>query len=278
MPGAIVEQARAKINLALHVLGRRADGYHELDSAVAFADVGDVLHLEPAQATSLTIHGPFAAGLSADAGNLVLKAAAALVQCAPVGPVRIVLEKNLPVASGIGGGSADAAAALRGLMRLNDIRLAPDQLVKLALSLGADVPVCLQQGFCRMTGIGETITPMDGLPARFIVLANPLAACSTQAVFAALGLRAGERFAEPLDPQQPASWRNDLQEPAVRALPVIADVLAALTQERGLSDIRMSGSGATCFGLAASRPVADAAAARLSAQNPQWWVRAASLS
>ncbi len=278
MPGVIAEEARAKINLALHVLGRRADGYHELDSIVAFADVGDVLHFEPARETALEISGPFASGLSAGPDNLILKAAAALARVTPVPAARIRLEKNLPVASGMGGGSADGAAALRGLLRLADKGLPSEVLTPLALSLGADVPVCLGQKVCRMRGIGEEIAAATTLPADAIVLVNPLTACSTQAVFAALGLRAGERHASALDPGDPASWRNDLQEPALRVLPLIADVLAALSTEATLHTVRMSGSGATCFGLASSRTVAEQAAVRLAARHPDWWMKAASLS
>ncbi len=158
MTDLITEFAPAKVNLALHILGRRTDGYHELDSVVAFADVGDVLVLQPAERTELTLAGPFAADVPTTADNLVLKAHAALAKHLALPSVAFHLTKNLPVASGIGGGSADAAAALRGLLKLSGNKPDDDVLNRIALTLGADVPVCLQGSACRMQGVGETIT------------------------------------------------------------------------------------------------------------------------
>jgi 4-diphosphocytidyl-2-C-methyl-D-erythritol kinase len=271
---SITEFAPAKINLALHVLGRRGDGYHELDSIVAFADVGDVLTLAPAAETSLEISGPFAGQLSSSADNLVLRAHALLN--AP--PVAFHLEKNLPIASGIGGGSADAAAALRALIRVFDLALGPDELNVLALKLGADVPVCLHGKPCRMRGIGEKLEKGTFALPSAIVLANPGRATSTPEVFRQLGLQPGDSFGAAISPgSDAASWRNDLAKPAMNLVPEIGDVVAELRNAKGITCARMSGSGATCFGLSNSLAEAQAAAASLSAQHPTWWVKAATL-
>lgn len=274
---AYTEFAPAKINLALHVLGRRNDGYHELDSIVAFADVGDVLKFDVSDRTSLTIDGPFATGLSTGPDNLVLKAVAAMGSVIALPPVHITLIKNLPIASGIGGGSADAAATLRGLLRHAKTQPSQKQLQSVALSLGADVPVCFHGKPCRMQGIGETITPVQSLPWNAIVLVNPLQACSTAEVFRHLGLAKGDQHGTALDLQRPEMWRNDLVPPALKTLPLILDVLTALKFENLLDPIRMSGSGATCFGLAATMEDAQKAAAVLAGNHPEWWVRAAKL-
>lgn len=267
----IVEKAPAKINLALHVTGKRTDGYHLLDSLVAFADMGDVLHFREAAETSLTITGPFAHRLNPqDEENLVLRAVAGLRALLPELPaVEITLEKHLPVSSGIGGGSADAAAALRGLLRLG--RSCPDreEITRLALSLGADVPVCLESQSCRMQGIGETISPWRFTKAHAL-LVNPGVACNTSEVFRELALSQGK-------PGLPVGFtlsecRNDLEAPARRLLPVIGDVLTALRECAGVELARMSGSGATCFALFRDGQAARAAAARLHAAHPQWWV------
>ena len=259
MSAVIREFAPAKINLALHVLGRRTDGYHDIDSVVAFADVGDVLELTTADQTSLTIDGPFAADLSATTDNLVLKAHAALARHKTLPPIAFRLTKNLPIASGIGGGSADAAAALRGVMRLAKVQLYDETLQAVSLSLGADVPVCLHGKTCRMQGVGEVITPLENLPARAIVLANPLQACGTADVFRSMGLKPGDALGAALDVTQPASWRNDMGAAALKVLPVIGDVLAALSHLPKVTAVRMSGSGATCFALfdrlAAAKPL-----------------------
>ncbi len=273
----ITERALAKINLALHVRGRRDDGYHDLDSIVAFADIGDVLTFTTAARTTLSVHGAFAEGLTAGADNLILRAAAALSAVVNIPATAITLEKNLPVASGIGGGSADAAATLRGLIRLADARIEPSELDRMALALGADVPVCLRSTACRMTGIGDEIFPIASLPQPALVLANPMLPCATAAVFAKLGLRAGQIFGTSVDLDDPATWRNDLELPALAVVPLIGGVLAALRSEPLLTAVRMSGSGATCFGLAQSRADAEAVALRLQAHHPGWWVRAANL-
>jgi 4-diphosphocytidyl-2-C-methyl-D-erythritol kinase len=271
-----LEEARAKINLALHVLGRRSDGLHELDSVVAFADIGDTLLFEPAVATSLSITGPHGANLSSGADNLVLKALAAVSQHVKLPTLRITLNKVLPVASGIGGGSADAAAALRGAIRASGVHLPRETLMEIALALGADVPVCLAGKASRMQGVGQVITPF-ALPETAIVLVNPHIACNTADVFKALGLKAGQRYLSPLDPAKPDTWRNDLTRPAALVRPVITEVLAALHGVEGFAAVRMSGSGATCFGLARSLAQAEVAADKLSRLRPDWWVRAARL-
>ena len=272
----LTEFAPAKVNLALHVTGRRADGYHLLDSLVVFADAGDVLHAAPADALTLDVTGPFAQALAGTADNLVLLAARALAATNGIVPrARITLEKHLPVASGIGGGSADAAAALRLLARLWGVPAAPPAL---ALALGADVPVCHAGRPARMGGVGEVLSPAPHLPGCFILLVNPGVAVATPAVFAAR--RGG--FSVPL--ALPAHWpdatamaedlgrhANDLEAPATALAPVIGEVLATLRTLPGALLARMSGSGATCFALFASAEAAQAAAAALPGR---WWVQA----
>lgn len=276
------EKACAKINLALHVLGRGHDGYHQLDSVVAFADIADHIKLREAHSTSLTITGPFAAYVPAIQDNIIFKAlhiARKLygVQNKSIPHLEIQLEKNLPIAAGIGGGSADAAAFLRALYRLLEITITPEQNRSLATSLGADVPVCFLQKSVRMQGIGEIISELTiNLPAA-IVLINPNLPSSTQAVFQKLGLVKGENYRNAIDIENPPDWRNDLTEAAIAVAPAITDVLAALKAEPSFTAVRMSGSGATCFGLVTNRATANAAAARLSVRNPNWWVKAASL-
>ena len=270
--------ARAKVNLALHVVGRRADGYHLLDSLVAFADFGDVVTVEPAPSLSLSITGPMAAGLSAGPDNLVLKAAQMLG--GPLGAA-ITLEKRLPIASGIGGGSADAAATMQALGALWGCAL-PD--AGQVLALGADVPVCLAGQSCRMAGIGDQISPI-ALPPAHLVLVNPGVGLSTAAVFGALLCRDNP----PLPPAAPmpdavalaaylGHCRNDLEAPALSLVPQIAAVLAALQGQTGCLLARMSGSGATCFGLFASASAAEAAATTLRAQSAAWWVQATTMA
>ena len=280
--------AAAKINLALHVTGRRADGYHLLDSAVMFAaDAGDVLTIAPADETALTITGPFGEGLETDSGNLVLKAVAALEAECPgkVRPCHITLEKNLPVASGIGGGSADAAAALKAVIGFNELGIASERLAQIALNLGADVPVCLRSTACRMRGIGEDIKAWADAPPLHAVLVNPLVGVSTAAIFKALALSPGQAAGTGMGPMPAASaclgWlgncRNDLQLAACALQPVIADVLGALAASESCRLARMSGSGATCFGLYEDAGSAASATARLKAAHPGWWVAATRL-
>jgi 4-diphosphocytidyl-2-C-methyl-D-erythritol kinase len=277
MPETIVEIARAKINLALHVLGRRSDGYHELDSIVAFADFGDRLTLEESDATSLAVTGPFAADVPVDAQNLVLRANTLFCEHIECLPVRFFLEKNLPVASGIGGGSADAAAALRGLLRLTDKIVPTEVMNKIALQLGADVPVCLLGQAVRMQGVGDVLTPLTKKTANAIVMANPLVPCGTAAVFKKLNLQNGQPFGSALDPDDQRQWRNDLTEPAVAVVPEIAKTLSALQAIEGLHTIRMSGSGATCFGLVDDVETATDIAMQLQRQHPDWWIVSAAL-
>lgn len=280
--GAVTELARAKVNLFLHVVGRRADGYHLLDSLVVFAESGDLVTAELAETLSLTVTGPFAAFLEAGDGNLVLRAARALAQAAgTTASARLTLDKRLPVASGIGGGSADAAATLRVLDRLWGLGLDEVRLAAIALSLGADVPVCLASRPARMGGIGEVLAPAPRLPRFGLLLANPGVPLATPAVFAA---RQGH-----FDPPAvlPEGWpdaagmardlarlRNGL-EPAARGLcPAVAEVVDALAGLPGALLARLSGSGPTAFALFATAEEARAAARRLRTTYPDWWVAA----
>lgn len=282
MPDATSEHAPAKVNLALHVTGRRDDGYHLLDTLVVFTGTGDRIRAAAADSDGFTITGPFAADIPADGTNLVLKARDLLhgIAGARAHPVRIELEKALPAASGIGGGSSDAAATLRALARLWGLSLSADDLAALALPLGADLPMCLAARTLRAQGIGERLTPVEGLPGLDIVLVNPGVAVATPAMFAALANRANP----PLDalPARPdfstllewlAAARNDLEAPAVATVPEIASCLAAL-RHGGAALARMSGSGATCFGLYPTRQDAARAAAAIAAGQPLWYVRA----
>jgi 4-diphosphocytidyl-2-C-methyl-D-erythritol kinase len=287
---ALAAFAPAKVNLTLHVLGRRVDGYHELESLVAFADVGDKLTLVAGEGLSLDVAGPTAAAAGADTDNLVLKAARALAE--RIGGLRLgrfSLEKQLPVAAGLGGGSSDAAAALRLIARANGLSPADGRVREAARATGADVPVCLEPKARLMRGIGEILSPPIALPPLPAVLINPGVAVPTRDVFKALA-------APPLSgPAQPddfftievdaaalisvfAARRNDLEPPAVRLQPVIADVLAALRGASGCALARMSGSGATCFGLFNSAPAAEAAAQKIQGAHPAWWVRATAFS
>lgn len=271
--------ARAKVNLALHVVGRRADGYHLLDSLVVFAEFGDRITVAPGQGLRLTVTGPQGGGLAADDDNLCLRAARAMA-----GPgARITLEKHLPVASGIGGGSADAAATLQALTRLWRLPL-PDAAAVLAL--GADVPVCLAGRPARMEGVGEVLSPLPPLPAAWLVLVNPGVAVPTPAVFRALERRDNARLPATLPRLATAEelaaflmmQRNDLEAPAMALAPVIGQVRSALSAQPGCLMARMSGSGATCFGLFPDALNAAAAAAALRRVQPGWWVEAAELA
>ena len=272
------ERARAKINLFLHVGERRSDGYHELESLVAFADIGDELSFAPADRLSLAIDGPFAPSLQNESGNLVLKAAQALAANAGISPnAKIALTKNLPVASGIGGGSADAAAALRGLCRLWKLSPSPADLHDIALSLGSDVPVCLQSKSAWMTGRGEHIEPIP-LPRIAMVLVNPGVAVSTADVFAKLQSRSGTGHPKPDDIASATdlaaylkTTANDLQAPAFEIAPVIEEALTALLNTGALL-ARLSGSGATCFGLYESGEGAAKAADMIANAHAGWWV------
>jgi 4-diphosphocytidyl-2-C-methyl-D-erythritol kinase len=275
----VTERANAKINLALHVLGRRLDGYHELDSIVAFAGVGDVLTIEPASSLALTLSGPFANDLNEGSENSVLAAWRLLAGFTELAPVKFQLEKNLPIASGIGGGSADAAAALRGLIKLFNLKISAADLNAIALKLGADVPVCLASTPCRMQGIGETLSPIGTQLPKVIVLVNPLLPSPTAKVFETLGLQPGQSFGSAIeDITTINSWRNDLEHPAIQLLPEIAQVIAALKSQAGITTARMSGSGATCFGLCENLEAAEAAASAIKSRHIDWWVVATRLA
>jgi 4-diphosphocytidyl-2-C-methyl-D-erythritol kinase len=247
--------ARAKVNLALNVLGRRPDGYHDLDSIVAFADVGDELRFSPASQFSISADGPFGAALPAPADNIIARAweitsgiAGRRGRALPA--VAVHLTKTLPVASGIGGGSADAAEALRGFLKIAGIDGIDSEVMAAALTLGADVPVCLVGKACRMQGVGERITPLADFKPVHAVLVNPGIAVSTPDVFGKLGLAKGQAFGEPIaDPSDQATWRNDLAAPAIAVSPVIADVIEWLRAMPGVTHAFMSGSGATCVGI-----------------------------
>lgn len=281
---AIVEEARAKVNLALHVIGRRHDGYHDLDMLVAFADSGDTVTLAPSDEDRFTIAGPMARHLSGDGDNLVLRAVAGFRRLTRwSSPLSIELLKRLPVASGIGGGSADAAATLRGLCRLYGGPVDIEALADLALALGADVPMCLDGRPARVTGVGEQIAPTSGRTAFGLLLVNQGVGVSTPAVFRAL-----ERRDNPPLPALPAfenvehlvtflaeGTRNDLEAPARTIAPVIDESLAALAGLPGVRLARMSGSGATCFGLFDDRKSAELAGLRLAGDHPDWWVEPA---
>ena len=272
---ALLERAPAKLNLCLHVTGRRADGYHLLDSLVVFADVADRVFARPARGVSLAVAGPEGAGLEAEADNLVLRAARMM----DATDVALVLDKCLPVASGIGGGSADAAATLRLLQRMTGQSLPPMTQV---LRLGADVPVCLAGRPARMTGIGEIVTPLPPLPPLACVLVNPRLPVPTPLVFAQMASRQNPPLpdlpshllasAEALCGWLLANSRNDLVTAAREVAPILTDVQAALDGTRDCLFARMSGSGGTHFGLYASLQAAQAAAGALRAAHPFWWI------
>lgn len=275
--------ARAKVNLWLHVVGRRPDGYHLLDSLVVFPETGDRVSVTAADGLTLEVAGPFAADVPAGPENLVLRAARALAETAgrPVGAA-IGLEKRLPVAAGIGGGSADAAATLRALCRLWRLRPEPAALQRLALRLGADVPMCLGGRPMHVGGIGEEMQPAPALPSFALLLVNPRVPLPTPPVFAG---RSGP-FSAPARLEAPpgdmaafasllAMRRNDLTDAAIALAPAVAEVLTALAATPGVRLARMSGSGATCFGLCDDVGTAAAAAASIAARRPDWWTSAA---
>jgi 4-diphosphocytidyl-2-C-methyl-D-erythritol kinase len=293
--GELAEDARAKVNLTLRVVGRRIDGYHDLESVVAFADCADRLTLRPGAELQLKTAGPLADACGEVADNLVLKAARLLAERVPGLKSGIfTLHKALPVAAGIGGGSADAAAALRLLARANGLAIDDKRVIEAARLTGADVPVCVSSQACVMTGVGENLAPLQ-LPTIPCVLVNPRVAVATKDVFAALGLRSGELrvgFADVIGaivwPEAGASleeWveafaasSNDLEEPAMRIQPVIAQVIAALNATNGAWLARMSGSGATCFAIYENTADAGRAAEKLRRDHPNWWVHAGTLA
>jgi 4-diphosphocytidyl-2-C-methyl-D-erythritol kinase len=280
---ALAIAAPAKINLFLHVLGRRDDGYHRLDSLIGFVEIGDSIEVAPAPDLALAIEGPFAAGLSAGEDNLVLRAARALSAAAggrvPGAAIRLI--KNLPLASGIGGGSSDAAATLKALDSLWRLSLGDPALGRLGLALGADVPVCLLGRTARVGGIGDALAPADPLPAFGVLLVNPLVPVPTAAVFGALhGRYTVEAPAAPVaaSAREFARWlgrcRNDLAAPALEIAPVVGEVLDALASAKECLLARLSGSGATCFALFPDIRFAEAAAEDLKAAHPGWWIDA----
>ena len=278
--------APAKINLFLHVGGPRADGYHPLCSLMVFADVGDRVSVAQAEALACQVRGPFAGDLAGEGDNLILRAARALIAraAAPLAPVGLTLDKRLPVAAGLGGGSSDAGAALRLLRETWGLKLTEAGLEAVAASLGADGAACLWGRPVVAEGRGESLALAPGLPPMDAVLVNPRVAVSTAEVyrrFDAVGV-----FGEVAKPTMPelfesveelagwlASTRNDLEAPAVAAAPEIGDVLATLADEPEALFARMSGSGATCFALCAGDVEAEGLAERIEGMRPDWWVR-----
>jgi 4-diphosphocytidyl-2-C-methyl-D-erythritol kinase len=292
---ALTEDGRAKVNLTLRVVGRRVDGYHDLESVVAFADCADRLSLADGPELRLTTTGPLAEACGETLDNLVFKAAQLLGD--RVADLRLgafTLDKVLPVAAGIGGGSADAAAALRLLARANGLAIDDARLIEVAQLTGADVPVCLASRACVMTGVGETLLPLT-LPKMPCVLVNPRIPVATKDVFRALGLRNGELLVGASDVMRAPAWpeagasvedwvemlaasSNDLEAPATRIQPVIGDVISALSATNGAWLARMSGSGATCFAIFENTADARRAAQKIQIDHPQWWVHAGLLS
>jgi len=289
-----MENARAKVNLTLRVLGRRADGYHDLASLVVFADCADRLTLEAGPELRLETEGPGGGDCGETADNLVLKAARLLAERVPdlqTGTFR--LDKQLPVAAGIGGGSADAAAALRLLAQLNGLAFDDPRIMEAARLTGADVPVCVASQSAVMTGIGEQLSAVR-VPEMSCVMVNPRVAVATADVFRTLGLRKGEILTDVTDVVRSRKWpteqssmedwlkalghaANDLEAPAIKIQPVVGEVLAALRDSVGARLARMSGSGATCFALFDGDAPAHAAAQSLQSSHPQWWVHAGTL-
>lgn len=273
--------APAKINLLLHVGERRPDGFHELQSLIGFTEAGDQLEISSSAELSLAVRGPFASALPSSDDNLVLKAARALrQQSRRTDGAAIVLTKNLPVASGIGGGSADAGAALRGLDRLWGLNLSQQQLLKLAAELGSDVPVCLLSRPCWVEGRGEALSELPPLPRMPAVLVNPGVGVSTPAVFGLLNARSGTARSRPAKPLE-SLWDvigylgdagNDLEAPACELAPAIQEVLNAFDREPGCALAAMSGSGGTCFALFHDPDFAEGAASRIAQDHRSWWV------
>jgi len=287
-PAALREAAPAKINLALHITGRRADGYHALESLVAFAEVGDEIEARPAPEDSLSVTGPFAKALIGADGNLVLRALAAFrvrwPAALPAG-VAVTLRKNLPIAAGLGGGSADAAATLRLLAQLSAVPVDFADLLELALPLGADVPMCLYSRPAEVRGLGEIVLPLKHFPPLHAVLVNPLLPLATADIFRRLERRDNPGLPDLGDPlvrpAQLALWlsetRNDLEGPAILLVPVIAQLKQHLGRASGCILARMSGSGATVFGLFGSSAQAHQAAHDLRETWPDYWVAATPL-
>ncbi len=272
----VAEPARAKLNLALHVRLRRPDGYHALETLFAFVEHGDTVQVTPAAVDSFSITGPFAAGLAGEGDNLVTRAAARFRDAFGGGSYAIVLDKQLPVASGIGGGSADAAATLRALAALARIDSQDPRLFAIAEGLGSDVPACLLGRTALGLGRGEQLTPLAGLAGMPTLLVNPGIGVSTAAVFKAWdGSDRGPIGTGDLL-QVALAGRNDLEPPARALAPAIETVLSALAAQPGVALARMSGSGATCFALFDDADARDAAAVALA--RPGWWLAATQLA
>lgn len=271
------ERAPAKINLALHVRGRRPDGYHSIQTLFAFCEVGDELTGEAGEELQLRLQGPFAAGLAGEGRNLVLEAASALARAAGLAAgARLTLTKNLPVASGLGGGSADAAAALRLLNRLWGLNWPLEKLADIGGSVGADVPACVFSRMMRGEGVGEVLRPVAAVQAP-VLLVNPGMAISTAEVFRAWDGVDGGALGDG-DPMTAAiAGRNDLEAVAKALEPAVATTLSAMKSMPGAILTRMSGSGATCFTVFKADRDRDAAAAALAASHPGWWIAATRL-
>ena len=278
----VVEAAPAKINLYLHVVGRRPDGYHLLDSLVGFAELGDEIRATTADEVTLALDGRFAPALTAGDDNLVLRAARTVA--ATGRGAALTLVKNLPVAAGLGGGSADAAATLRALKGLWQAPIDEARLREIAPRLGADVPVCLDGRAAFIGGIGEDIAPAPRLPQAGLVLVNPGKPLPTAQVFAAFRgpfSRQARFMTVPRDAAHLAALLraggNDLTAAAQSLVPEIGDALAALAASPGCLLARMSGSGATCFGLYDDRVAAQRVVGRIAARAKDWWVVATAL-
>ena len=289
-PAPIREQARAKVNLTLHVLGKRPDGYHELDSLVVFADLCDELSFTPAPEDRLSLEGPFGAAI--DGENLIFKAKRAVsgwLGREIHGDFR--LDKHIPVAAGVGGGSSDAAAAIRILLRAYAGQAAAESFIERAAAVGADVPVCLYNRAAWMRGLGERVTPAPDVAPLPAILVNPRIKVSTAEVFKRLNAapyRPDEVPSSPLSgadfssPEKAAAallhGRNDLERPAVAVEPAVERTLGAILRQEGCLLARLSGSGPTCFGLFPTHEIARKAADVLGREHPGWWVAAVTLS
>ena len=276
--------APAKINLYLHITGKLDSGYHTLDSLISFADIGDDICIEPAQSLSLEINGPYGSAFKGkdlssepESTNLVIKAVRATAQLAQKTPaLKVTLTKNLPLGAGIGGGSADAAAIIWGLLQYWALPKSLKGLDDLMLSLGADVPVCFACQSAYVSGIGETITPAHDIPEQPIVLIYPGKPCHTGKIFSLYN----EDYIAPHPHKDPPdlddimkNTRNSLTKTAIQTVPSIQNVLENLQTQEGCMLVRMSGSGSSCFGLFKDRAAADNAAENIASTNPDWWVK-----
>ena len=286
----LTTRAPAKINLTLHVLGRQENGYHSLESLVAFTGAGDRLQLSPNPTLSIQTYGPTATNVGSANDNLVMRAARNLAErIEGLALGAFYLEKRLPVAAGIGGGSSDAAAALRLIAQLNQLSLSDPRLVEAACATGADVPVCLETRARMMRGVGDVLGSKLELPLLSAVLINPGIPVDTKPIFQRLGLECGQKLNTLPHPALPIGLdfnaflkqielgRNDLEDAACQLAPIIVDVLAILRAARGVKVARMSGSGATCFAIFDAPKSAVHAARVIRAAHPSWWIKTAAL-